>query len=311
MIEILQSGSLTTLQDAGRAGYRHLGIPESGAADKLSFALANFMLGNQWNAPALECTLGGLHIRAQVDTYLAIAGAEMWAQVNGQNVANNSAFPMKAGDILTLSFARKGVRAYIAVAGGFRGNPMMGSVSTYAPAGLGGIDGRALRIGDKLEPQSVTTATPQKIPSGYRPYLSNHVILRARPGPEFDALLDEGRRHLFISPYFATPQTDRMGARLRGNHVPLKPGFSLSSSPMLPGTLQVPPDGQPILALVDAHCTGGYARAMQVIRADLWLLGQIGPETQISFRRCTESEAAAALQYRNAFYGRLMAGFLF
>ena len=311
MIEVLQSGTSTTLQDAGRPGHRDRGIPASGAADRLSFGLANFMVGNNWDAPALECTLGGLHLRVLADTVMAIAGAEMWAQVNGQNVHNFTAFPVAKGDILTLSFARKGVRAYIAIKGGFRAAPVMGSVSTYSLAGLGGVDGRALRIGDRLEASAQNTSGPQKIPPGYRPYLSNHVILRARPGPEFDALSADSRRHLFISPFFATPQTDRMGARLRGNKVVMATSKSMASSPLLPGTLQAPPDGQPILALVDGHCTGGYARALQVIRADQWLMGQIGPETQLSFRRAMDVEAANILHYRNAFYSRLMPGFKF
>jgi len=311
MIEVLQSGTLTTLQDAGRPGLRAQGIPESGAADRLSFALANYMAGNPWNTPVLECTLGGQHMRIHADTVLALAGAEMWAQVNGQNVNNFSAFPVKAGDILTLSFARQGVRAYIAVAGGFKAEPVMGSVSTYQLAYLGGLDGHALKNGDMLPLADKSHGARQKIPTGYTPYLSNHIILRARSGPEFDKLTDESRRHLFISPYFATPQTDRMGARLRGNYTSVQSGFSLASSPLLPGTLQVPPDGQPILALVDGHCTGGYARALQVIRADQWLMGQIGPETQISFRRCQEGEAEDVLHYRNAFYSRLIEGFCF
>ena len=311
MIEILQSGTSTTIQDAGRAGQRGRGIPASGAADKLSFALANYMVGNSWDAPVLECTLGGLHIRVLEDTIMAIAGAEMWAQVNGQNVKNFSSFPVSKGDILTLSFARKGVRAYIAIAGGFRAQPMMGSVSTYPLAGLGGIDGRALRIGDTLSAQTAQKPVMAKIPPGYTPYLSTHVILRARPGPEFTALSADSRRHLFISPFFATPQTDRMGARLRGDKIVMDVPYSMVSSPLLPGTLQAPPDGQPILALVDGHCTGGYARALQVIRADLWMMGQIGPETQISFRRCMDHEAAQVLDYRNTFYSRLMPGFKF
>lgn len=315
MIEVLQSGTKTLLQDSGRPGHRADGIPTSGAADRLSFALANFMVGNRWDAPALECALGGLHLRIKTDTVMALAGAEMWAQVNGQNVKNNTAFPVKAGDILTLSFARQGVRGYVAVAGGFQGSAFLGSVSTYEMAGLGGLpapdSGRALQTGDILHLTKGGAHSPQAIPSGYRPYIANHVILRARSGPEFDDLSADSRRHLFTEPFFATAQTDRMGARLRGNRIETDAPHSLTSGPLLPGTLQVPPDGQPILALVDGHCTGGYARGLQIIRADLWLLGQIGPGTQISFRRCMATEAADALNYRNAVYGRLIPGFRF
>jgi len=160
--------------------------------------------------------LGGLHLRFLSSTVIAIAGAEVWAQINGQNLANFTAVPVKAGDILTLSFARQGARSYI----GLRGNKLEVSTSAAGP-------------------------------------------------------------------------------------------HHMTSSPLLPGTLQLPPDGQPILALVDGHCTGGYPRCLQIIRADLWQLGQIGPGSRVSFRRCFDGEAAAALSRRNEFYGGLMTGFSF
>lgn len=310
MMKILNGGTQTTLQDPGRPGHRHLGIPSSGAADKLSFALANFLAGNPWDTPALECTLGGLHVRFTRDTFIALAGAEMWAQINGQNLANFTSVPVKAGDILTLSFARHGVRSYLAVSGGLSGHVHFGSQSTYVPAALGGIEGRALRAGDEL-PLQDPIGERRKIPRGFSPYLSTHVILRARPAPEFEQLTAESRRHLFVSAYTATPDTDRMGARLRGNKIELSEPLSMTSAPMLPGTLQLPPNGQPILALIDGHCTGGYARCLQVIRADLWQMGQIGPATRVSFRRCFLGEDERALARRNEFYGGLMPGFSF
>lgn len=310
MIEVLQSGTLTTVQDAGRPGHRHVGVPSSGAADRLSFALANWMVGNDWNTPALECTLGGLHLRFHEHTTVAIAGAEMWAQVNGQNVANFTAFPVSPGDILTMSFARQGCRAYIAVGGGLTGDEFLGSVSTYSPAGIGGVEGRGVMAGDRFElkdhPRSL-----RSIPPGFCPRISNHAVLRARPGPEFNWLLQECQRHLFISPFHATPETDRMGARLRGDILKTTGYGHMISGPMLPGTLQIPAGGQPILALIDGHCTGGYPRVLQVIKADLWLLGQIGPGMQVSFQRCFDGEAPIILQRRTAFYGNLIPGFQF
>ncbi len=310
MITILKGGTRTTVQDAGRAGHRHLGIPGSGAADRLSFALANYLVGNPWDAPALECALGGLHIRFERDTVIATAGAEMWAQINGQNLANFTAVPVKSGDILTLSFARCGARSYLAVAGGLGGTEFLGSVSTYIPAALGGVEGRALRAGDKLALNS-PLGERAVLPRGYQPILSNHVVLRARPAPEFEQLTLASKRHLFVSPYHATPDTDRMGARLRGNKLELTEPLSMSSSPLLPGTLQLPEGGQPILALVDGHCTGGYARCLQIIKADHWLMGQISPGTRISFRRCFSGEDAVVLARRTAFYAGLIEGFSF
>jgi len=311
MIEILQGGTRTTLQDAGRPGHRHLGIPGSGAADRLSFGLANYMAGNRWDAPALECELGGLHLRFKKPCIMALAGAEMWAQINGQNILNFAAHKVEAGDILTMSFARDGCRAYIAIAGGLAGDEFLGSVSTYLPAQLGGIEGRPLKAGDIIGGLGLESLGPQKIPPGYAPGLSSHVVLRARPAPEYEELEAPSLRYLFTSPFYVTGATDRMGARLRGDLIKRKTQIPMISSPLLPGTLQLPPDGQPILALVDGHCTGGYARILQVTQADQWIMGQIAPGSAVSFRRCFQDESPKILKSRNAFYGGLMPGFRF
>lgn len=311
MIDVLNGGTQTTVQDAGRHKLRHLGIPASGAGDKLSFALANWMAGNRWDAPAIECALGGLHLRFTSDTTIGLAGAEMWAQINGQNVRNFTALPVHKGDILTLSFARDGCRAYIAVAGGLKLPEFMGSTSTYLPAGLGGIDGRPLKAGDKLTISNRPRGAPRSIPKGYTPALSRHIVLRSRPAPEWDGLDRPSKRHLFVSPFHASSATDRMGSRLRGDKITMEKRKPMTSSPLLPGTLQVPPDGQPILALVDGHCTGGYPRALQIIRADHWLLGQIAPGSQVSFRRCFPEDAPKILKARNSFYSGLIDGFSF
>ncbi len=314
MIEILNGGTQTTIQDSGRHGLRHLGMPASGAADKFSFALANWMAGNRWDAPALECALGGLHIRFTSDTTFGLAGAEMWAQVNGQNIKNFTAISVHKGDILTLSFARDGCRAYIAIAGGLKIPEFMASVSTYLPAKIGGIDGRALKAGDKLPISHRPREMPRSIPKGFIPNLSRHVVLRSLPAPEWDGLDKASRRHLFVSPFHASSATDRMGSRLRGDKISMSKQMtevSMTSSPLIPGTLQVPADGQPILALADGHCTGGYPRILQVIRADLWLLGQIAPGSQVSFRRCLSEDAPQILKARNSFYNGLIDGFSF
>jgi len=310
MIEVLNGGTQTTVQDAGRPGLRHLGVPSSGAADKLSFALANWMAGNRWDAPAIECSLGGLHLRFTSDNTIALAGAEMWAQINGQNVRNFSAMPVHKGDILTLSFVRDGCRAYIAIAGGLKIPEFMGSASTYLPAEFGGHEGRALKVGDTLVTSNRPREAPRKIPQGYTPQLSRHVVLRTRSTPEWEMLDLPSQRHLFVSPFIATPATDRMGSRLRGDKIATAQPLSMTSSPLLPGTLQIPPDGEPILMLADGHCTGGYPRALQVIRADLWLLGQIAPGSQVSFRRCFAENAPKILAGRNSFYGGQYGGLI-
>ncbi|GHB00885.1 hypothetical protein GCM10009069_24750 [Algimonas arctica] len=311
VITVLNGGTQTTVQDAGRPGHRHLGIPRSGAADRLSFAIANHLVGNVWDAPALECALGGLHLRFEKDTTIALSGAQMWAQINGMNIDLNRAVGVEAGDILTLSYARAGCRSYIAVAGGIAATEFLGSVSTYLPAALGGIEGRALKAGDELDLAGDPSGPINAIPKGYIPFLSGHAVLRAGAGPEFDLLSACSRRYLFTTPFIATSATDRMGSRLRGDRIVTEADFAMTSSPLLPGTLQCPPDGQPILALADAHCTGGYARGLHVIQADQWLLGQIAPGMQISFRRCFAAEAPDILRTRNAMWGALIPDFSF
>ena len=309
-LTVLQSGTQTLIMDAGRPGHRHQGIPGGGAADKLSFAIANHLVGNRWDTPVLECALGGLHIRFNQDHIIAISGAQMWSQNQGLNLPLNKAVPVGAGDILTMSFTRAGCRAYLAIAGGIKAESFMGSVSTYLPAKLGGLDGSALKTGDVLEigePQN----SPRSLPASHIPQLSNHIVLRAEKGPEWDYLSNASKRYLFTTPFYATSATDRMGSRLKGDQVTLGRPLKMTSSPLLPGSLQIPPDGQPILALVDGHCTGGYARALQVIQSDLWLLGQIAPGCAVSFRRSLPSEAETVLRGKNSYYADLIPGFSF
>lgn len=310
-ITVLNGGTQTTVQDAGRPGYRHLGIPRSGAADRLSFAVANHLVGNSWDAPALECALGGLHLKFERAVTIALSGANMSPQINGMTIFMNHPIDVEAGDILTLSYARFGCRAYIAVAGGIAAMEFLGSVSTYMPAALGGIKGRALKSGDDLTLAGPSSGSKNSIAAGFIPALSSHVVLRARSGPEFDLLSPSSRRYLFTTPFIATPATDRMGARLRGDRIVTDQDFAMTSGPLLPGTLQCPPDGQPILALADGHCTGGYARGLHVIQADQWLLGQIAPGQKVSFRRAFEAEAPDILRTRNALWGAVIPGFRF
>lgn len=311
VVTILSGGTQSLLQDVGRNGYRHLGIPGGGAADKLSFALSNYLVGNPWDAPTIECALGGLHLRFEADTVFALTGADMSAQINGQNVKRHTAHSVSKGDILTLSYARAGCRAYIAIAGGIDGENFLGSRATYTPAALGGIEGRALKTGDVLAALELAHDTPQNLPPEFAPHLSTHIVLRAAFGPEWDALSLDARRYLFTTPFHATAATDRMGSRLKGDRIDLIKPLFMTSSPLLPGSLQVPPDGQPILALADGHCTGGYARALQVIQADLWLLGQIAPGSQISFRRVLNDESGTILSCRNAIYQSFIPSFSF
>ncbi len=317
MLKIIKPGIETTVQDGGRPGQRALGIPQSGAADRLHFAVANVLVGNKWAAPALEVAMGGLEITAQEDLRLALSGANMRADIDGRAITNHSAFTLKAGARLSFGFVQNGARAYLAVAGGLDGDIFAGSRSTYSPAGIGGHKGRALKAGDVLTGLGLEQQVGAAFPKYLCPILSKSIVLRVQKGPEFLSHINgDSRRRLFTNEFTAHSRSNRMGAQLslsRADQPPLSlsQDESLISSPLLPGTLQITPNGMPILSGIDSHCTGGYARALTVIAADHWLMGQIAPGTQIYFRRVTSAAAQQALSLRNKIYGQYIPAFRF
>ena len=314
ILEIIKAGPETTLQDRGRPGHRAVGIPQSGAADRLSFAIANHLAGNIWHAPALEITMGGLAVKALEDVQLAISGADMSARCDGKPAPRNKRFTLKAGQILRFGFAPQSSRAYLAVSGGIDGEVFAGSRSTYAPAKLGGIKGRPLKAGDILSRVNAREVTATTLPDHLLPQFAKAMVLRMQKGCEFlTHLKPDTQRRLFTDSFTARADCNRMGANLicDGADLGLSNLEPLTSSPLLPGTLQITPNGTPILTGIDSHCTGGYARALNVIPADHWLLGQIAPGTRLYFRRVTTPAAQEALKLRNKIYGAFIPDFRF
>lgn len=308
---ILKPGLETTVQDAGRAHFRHFGTPQSGAADRLSFALANAAVGNNWDAPALECASLGPTLQFKADTAFAIGGADMAATLNDAPTTRYALHNAKAGDTLALHAAKTGLRSYIAIAGGISGNADLGSLSTYAPAGLGGVEGRALRQGDKIQGGDAPCAAGVDIPASMAPPITNDAILRVVRGPEFH-LLDVAAQKLFFSEAFVTSRrANRMGVELTGHSVCPPSDFSMLSSPVYPGTVQCPPSGNPFLLLADAQTVGGYARIAQVIDADLHLAAQIRPGAKVWFSDVTASEAREIGAQQTAYYAAYLPGFRF
>jgi len=317
VLNIISPGVETSLQDAGRAGHRALGIPQSGAADRLNFAAANMAAGNSWQTPALEIAIGGLKVRALQDIRLAICGADMTALIDDKPAPYNQAFTLKAKACLTFGYARNGARAYLACAGGFDGDVFAGSRSFYALAKIGGHQGRALMSGDDLRGLCHPIGTEIILPKNLMPQPSKTIILRVQKGPEFlSHCTAETRRHLLTQSFTATSQTNRMGAQLSltRRDVPslqLSNTAPLTSSPLLPGSLQITADGTPILSGVDSHCTGGYVRGLTVITADHWLMGQIAPGSQIYFRSVSSEAADLALHRRHVIYRQFIKDFRF
>jgi antagonist of KipI len=298
-IHILQPGLLSTVQDLGRHGYRRYGMPVAGAMDPPALMLANLLAGNPPGAAGIEATLTGPEIEFTEPGAIALGGAGMRPLLNGQAVPLWRALRVRAGDRLGFEPADRGCRMYIAFGGGLDVPPVMGSRSTYLRAGLGGFRGRALRRGDVLPLGRVQkaargwlTGKERALPRELVPLYDLGGPLRILPGPETGRLAFEGLKHLITGRFEVSARSDRMGYRLEGEPVLLKPpGSDIVSSGLVRGTIQVPSDGQPILMMADHQTTGGYARIAVVASADLPVLAQLRPGDALCFRETGREEA--------------------
>ncbi|MGB2219342.1 MAG: biotin-dependent carboxyltransferase family protein [Henriciella sp.] len=290
--EILAPGLQTTLQAGQRRGYRHFGMPWAGAADMVSLAYANALLGNALDATALEVSFGGCRIGFEQPTLIALAGAPAVAQLNARDVNFYQRIVVKAGDILTLQHPPVGVRTYIAISGGFSGHPMLGSTSTYLPARLGGYQGRALKTGDRLEYTPARTERPMmELPARLQPTFLNSWSLRVTPSGETALLNPESQRHLAESVFTVGHRCDRMGFALEGPRLNVASDGLMKSAPVFPGTIQCPENGVPFVLGIDAQTTGGYPRIASVALCDQHLLGQCRPGDRIRFLIRTPQQA--------------------
>jgi antagonist of KipI len=283
-VTVIHPGMMTTVQDLGRPGHRADGVPLGGAADVFALRMANMLVGNPDDTAALECTLNGPELVFSADTTIAAAGAVFSGMPSWQPVR------VKAGGRIALGRCRSGCRGYVALAGGVEGSSVLGSRSTYLRAGLGGIDGRALREGDVLKVAAWTppaSGTHWKIDPRILPAYSPAPILRVMRG----AQAGEFGAGWLDTEFKVTPRSDRMGIRLEGPTLLRRSERELLSAAVTPGTVQVPPDGQPILLLADAQTIGGYPRLAQVIGVDLPLAAQVRPGDTVRFTEVSLAEA--------------------
>lgn len=296
MIEILQSGWLSTVQDLGRAGRQHLGLSRGGAMDALALRRANLLVGNAEDAAGLEIVQGPLRLRLSGSGTLAVCGADFDAQLAGKALRPEWRAPFADGDELRLQAqVRSGARAVLAFAGGIDVPPVLGARGTDLAACFGGWQGRALRVGDRL-PLAAAGLPRRRL--GLAPQ-DELAVLRVLPGPEFDSHLDAGARaQLLATAWVAGAQSNRMGLRLQGARLALRDTRPLPSHAVCPGLIQLPPDGQPIVLGADAQATGGYARIAVVIAADLGLLGQWRIGQACRLQPVSPAQALAALQAR-------------
>ena len=294
-IRIIKAGLQTTIQSGPRTGLRHVGVPASGAADPLSLALANRLVGNQLLAPALEVTLSGLSLKFESALNFALTGAPSSAELNGVKVGYHETLSAAANDVLSIQPGTSGARIYIAFGGELLANEILGSASTYLPAALGGFEGRALQNDDRLtvRPSSVSVEVV-RTPQEFRPPTSHSWALRACHGGEAALLVEQDS--VFNTSFTVGNRADRMGMALEGDRVRVDSEGRMPSVPVFPGTVPCPQSGQLFLLSVDAQTTGGYPRVAQIVRADRHLLGQIRPGDKIQLLLRDEETAIRELR---------------
>ncbi|MCR2804503.1 biotin-dependent carboxyltransferase family protein [Paenibacillus soyae] len=312
-IIVVKPGVLATIQDLGRYGYQNQGVVVGGSMDQTAARIANWLVGNDESEALLELTLAGTELRMEREAWIAIAGGDM-EPITGQGEKVPQWRPVRVDAGTTIRFGRSvnGCRAYVALAGGIDGEMRLGSRSTYLRGGIGGYDGRALRAGDRIEArnepakfavsrlaesQSGSLRFPLWHAGGFAVAHSDVAVIRWMPGAHYDWLSEEGQSAFGDGTFRIGRQSDRMGYRLEGEgrlgqHV--RKG-ELLSEPVTIGTIQLPPDGNPIILMADRQTTGGYPRIGHVATVDLPVLAQLKPGDRLQLQRVTSMEAEKLL----------------
>jgi biotin-dependent carboxylase-like uncharacterized protein len=283
MIEVLSPGPLATVQDLGRPGFTDLGVSRSGAADRGALRLANRLVGNDESAAGIEITFGGLVLRLARAATVAFTGAR--CELSGHRGGWNAALSCRAGSVLAVGAPVAGLRSYLAIRGGLAVAPVLGSQATDTLSGLGPA---VLAAGRKLPLGAVAAGEPADFSGGAGFEPAGTLTLRLAAGPRADWFTPESLSRLYGSLWQVGPDSNRIGTRLAGDTLRLRPGAEraaaeLPSEPTLPGAIQVPPDGQPIVLGPDAPVTGGYPVIAVLPSAELDLLAQLRPGAQLRF----------------------------
>ncbi len=274
---VVEAPGLVTVQDRGRIGLAHLGVPRAGALDGPAAALANRLVGNGADAAVLEVTLGGLVATSSTGRWVAVTGAGCRVTVNGQPVGHSRSEWLPARGELRLGPTTSGVRSYVAVAGGVAVEPVLGSRSTDTLAWVGPprvVDGVELSLGEVAGGPAAHETPRPRVPGP----------LRIDPGPRADWLVPDGLDRLCRTAYTVTTESNRIGLRLDGDPIAWAREEELPSEGMVLGAVQVPPDGRPVVLLADHPPTGGYP-VLAVVRVDdLWQCAQLRPGDTVRFR---------------------------
>ncbi len=292
--EVVDAGMLALLQDAGRHGYQHIGVTTGGPMDEHAFLWANCLLGNPLDAAQIEINIGKLGLLAHDDTCIAVTGADLGARINGEAVAPWQTYRIRRGDRIEFGMPVAGLRAYLAVAGGFEAARKLGSCATVVREGLGGLDGNGGKLakGDRIgfarsDHKAEAGLPPEAIPD-YRQDLQVGVI----PGYQYRHFPVSERMKFFSGTYEVSQRIDRMGYRLTGE--PLHSDLDgIISEGIAHGAIQVPSDGQPIVLMKDRQTIGGYPKIGCLSALDAGQLAQRGPGARVRFYIADVAEAEA------------------
>lgn len=299
MLEVIEPGLLTTVQGRGRLDSVDLGVPIGGACDSWSLAVANALVGNGPTIAGLEMTVAGGSFRAVEDCVVGVAGADMDGVIvgSGRAVEVGTSVSLRAGEEISFAVAREGtgVRTYLALSGGIDVPEVLGARSTCLVGGFGGVDGRPLRAGDVLRPRGRPDGRARRWPGDASPRRSSApVVVRVVRGPDADAFT-VALPALVETAWTVSGRGDRQGIRLDGRAIALETATMLSRG-VTWGTVQLPPDGVPIVLLADHQTVGGYAAIAVVASADRPLIGQLGPGDELRFAQVSLAEAQGLLR---------------
>jgi len=323
-IEVIRPGLLTTVQDLGRYGYQRFGVVAGGVIDEWAQRLANAAVGNDASDATLEITMQGPVLRFGEDALVAVCGADLAPRVEGEPFPQGRPVRVRQGAVLEFRSGDQGCRAYLAVRGGLRVPVVMGSRSTYIRAALGGFEGRALKKGDQIPIAPYEAgwyaSLDRAIEEGGMPFAAPRWSfgptaipasarrVRVIAGPQWD-LFSQETRELFLGTEFGVSvNSDRMGYRLTGAIIRLRRPAEMISEAVTFGTIQVPPDGNPIILMADRQTTGGYPKIAHVAAVDLPRLAQTRPLERFAFELVTLAEAQQAYLARERELARIVEG---
>lgn len=302
-LKVIQPGILSLLQDRGRFGAHRIGLTNGGPLDPEAYYYCNRLLENPAGSTVIELSFGGSQFEALVDTFICVTGASMPLHINDREKTRWAVHPVKAGDIISLDFAKRGCRAYLGVAGGFTIEPSFGSTATVVRETIGGLRGDKLHSGDLLPCLQTTSRRHYYLPLENQPRYQDMITVRVIPGYQQAHFSRLQQRRFFSHAYSVSERCDRMGYRLEGPVIKCDIDGILSEGICF-GAIQIPSDGQPIVLLNDRQTIGGYPKIGSALSLDAARLAQLAPGGTVHFAPISTHGAHNALHLAHSYARR-------